>query len=331
MVGEPVGDAIRAVLREYGATLDVAPALVPDSISAENYRVETNRGTFFVKRYRESRPRDRMAREQAAIAWAAANGLPVARPLATQRGETLHECEGRWWSVSPWVKGSTYRRGQMSPAGAEHLGAVHGRTHRVLAAHPIRALPPNSELTWDTAASVEILKTLGPHVRDRGDDRERRMVRKQRELLESGIARPSSEFSGIPMQATHGDFHERNVMIDETGEVAAIVDWERFCVQPPAFEVLRAVSFVLLLEQPLLSAYLRGYRRETSLDETTIEPAIEAWRQSAMHNTWALRDYFLQGNPATRQFFAEEEARARLFNDSAFREQLAETFLREAC
>ena len=50
-----------------------------------------------------------------------------------------------------------------------------------------------------------------------------------------------------------------------------------------------------------------------------------------MHNTWALRDYFLQGNPATRQFFAEEEARARLFNDSAFREQLAETFLREAC
>ena len=61
----------------------------------------------------------RMVKEQAAIAWAAVNGLPVARPLATQRGETLHECEGRWWSVSPWVKGGTYRRWQMSPPGAD--------------------------------------------------------------------------------------------------------------------------------------------------------------------------------------------------------------------
>ena len=322
---------IAGLLREYGAVLTGPVERVPDSVSNENYRAPTTVGPLFVRRHQERRTFDRLEREQQAIAWAGANGLPVARPLSTPAGATLREAGGRWWSVYPWLEGWTYQRGSISPEEAARLGAIHGATHRVLARHPAGRLALNTDLVWDTQASINALAEVEPHVNARGNDLEKRLVRRQRELLESGAARPSSDFAGLPVTPTHGDFHERNVLFDATGEVAAIVDWERVCLQPPAFEVLRAVCFVLLLEDPLLSAYLQGYRRESRLDEHTIAPVIEAWRQSAMHNTWSLREYFFRANAATRQFFAQEDGRARVFNDPAFRERLRETFIREAC
>jgi len=213
---------------------------------------------------------------------------------------------------------------------ARKLGAVHGRLQVALAGHRGEGLSPNSELTWDTDASLAVLADLAPRVASNGTAGERRWVERQRQLLNSGKARPPSDFAGLPMQATHGDFHERNVMFDGAGNVIAVVDWERFCLQPPAFEVLRAVSFMLLLDEAMLRAYLEGFRTESRLDRDTVAPSIEAWRQSSMHNTWALRDYFLDGNEATRQFIPQEEARSAKFNDPGFRTWLREMIERYA-
>ncbi len=319
------------VLARFGQTVVGEPVLVADSVSNRNYRIETGDGSLFLKCHRSSRTPDRLAREQAALTWAGERGVPVAAPLPSPAGETLVEHEGRWWSLYPWLDGRTYQRGSIGLDEASLLGELQGRLHRVLSEHPVDGLPPNSELSWDTNASLADLALVAPEVEARGTDQERRWVRRQRELLESGAARPSESFE-LPVQATHGDYHERNVMLSHEGDVLAVVDWERFCAQPAVFEVLRGVSFMLLLyDEAVLSAYLGGYRREAMLREADVLPAIEAWWQSAMHNTWALRDFFLAGNAATRQFLPEEEIRSGHFNDVTFRERLAETFIRHAC
>jgi homoserine kinase type II len=320
-----------AVLNRFGYPVVGEPVLVADSVSNQNFRIETGSGPLFLKCHRSNRTPNRLAREQAALRWVGERGVPVAAPLPTPAGETLVELEGRWWSLYPWLDGQTYQRGSIGPDEATLLGELHGRLHRVLSEYPTAGLPPNSELSWDTNASLADLALVAPEVEARGTDQERRWVRRQRDLLESGAARPSASFE-LPLQATHGDYHERNVMLSRRGEVLAVVDWERFCVQPAVFEVLRGVSFMLLLyDEAILSAYLGGYRREAKLLEAEVLPAIEAWRHSAMHNTWALRDFFLAGNSATRQFLPEEEIRSGRFNDPAFRERLAETFIRYGC
>ena len=330
MVSEGGASRFDAALRHFGLTAISVPTLVADSVSNENFRVDTAKGPVFLKLHKSNRTPERLRREQAIIAWAGERGLPVAAPLAATDGSTLVELDGRWWSLYPWIDGGTYQRGAIDVDKARELGAIQGMLHRVLAEYPAEGLGPNSELLWDTATSLRDLEAVWPGVESRGTEQERRWVRRQRELLESGAARASSEFD-LPRQPTHGDFHERNVMLRADGGVAAIVDWERVCLQPAVFEVLRAVSFMLLLEEPLLSAYLRGYGSEARLAEADVLPAVEAWWQSAMHNTWALRDAFLAGNEAPRQFLPQEEGRSRLFNDSAFREWLAEAIIREAC
>lgn len=325
-----VAHAVRAVLRRYGASLLGEPQPVADSVINQNYRAETPAGPLFVKRHTAKRTRERIELEQAAISWAHDAGLPVARPLETPGGSTLVDLEGSTWSVYPWVAGSTLRRGSITLEGAALLGRTHGRLVRELARYPIEGLRPNSELSWETASSLRALAEVEPHVLASGTEQERRWLRRQQQLLGSTLARPGSDFAALPIQATHGDFHERNIMLDASGAVVAIVDWERFCVQPPAFEVLRAVSFMLLLEEPLLAAYLQGFRGETSLAKDTVAPAVEAWWQSQMHNTWAFRDSFLSGNAAARQFLPEEEARSAQFCDPTFRAWLAEMLIRHA-
>ena len=322
---------IAEALKHFGLRPIGSPTIVADSVSNQNYRAQTNSGLVFVKAHRANRTPERVEREQAAIRWAARAGLPVAEPLAAPSGESLLFAHGRFWSVYPWLEGHTWQRGAISAPRAHALGALQGRVQATLRAYPPEGLPNNSELTWDTPTSIEVLRELEPLVAEHGTELEQRWVRHQRELLESGVAIPCASYEGLALQPTHGDFHERNIMLGADDQVLAIVDWERFCLQPPAFEVLCGASFMLLLEEPLLRAYLEGYRTNAKLESSTAERCVEAWWQSALHNTWALRDYFIAGNAATRQFLPEEENRSRKFNDPAFREWLTSMLVRYAC
>jgi Ser/Thr protein kinase RdoA (MazF antagonist) len=320
------------VLALFGLKQQSIPTFVPDSVSNDNYRVETDRGPVFVKAYVARRTVERVQREHDAIAWVAEHGrLPVNPPLLTPSGESVVEVGGGLWALFPWLEGATFQRHSLTADEAGLLGGVFAQTHAALATHPLETLPRNSELTWDTATSLAEIDSLEPHVRQRGTDVELAALLRQRSALLAGPTIPCSEFADLPESATHGDFHERNVILDPGGSVAAVVDWERFCRQPPAFELLRALSFMLVLDGPPLTAFLQGYGRVRSLERSTIRPCIEAWHQSALHITWAFRDAFLAGNEATRQFIPEDDMRSARFADDGFRASLEAMILRYAC
>lgn len=323
--------ALGAALHAFGLKPLREPRPVDNSVLNLNYRVETAGGVVFVRSHRVGRPLERLQREQAGAAWAGSHGLPVAQSLPTPGGEPIIEIDGQFWSAYRWIDGSTYRRGSITPGQAQRLGEVHGRCQLALRDYPqASALPKNSELTWSTEASLAVLDAIRSEVQRRGTAQEQRWLTQQFDLLRSGEAKPCEAFAWLPLAVTHGDFHERNVMFTESGELAAVVDWERFCLQPPAFEVLRAVSFILILEEAPLQAYLEGFRRYATLDSRTVGPAVEAWWQSSMHNTWAFRDTFRDGNTTSRQFLPEEERRSVQFNDAQFRDWLTATILRYA-
>jgi Ser/Thr protein kinase RdoA (MazF antagonist) len=308
------------------------PALpVVNSILNDNFRVETESGAVFLRAHRASRPRERIERMHLGAAWAMARGLPTPVPRAAPSGAEIVESGGRLWSAYEWIDGETFQRGAITSAQAALLGSAHGRCLSVLQQCPSTGLPPNSELTWSTDQTRAALTALEQHVAERGTAQEQRWFATQRSIMESAAARPSTAFPPIQVQASHGDFHERNVMFDGAGSLAGVVDWERFCVQHPVFEVLLAVSFMLILEEEPLGAYLESLRSEFALAPGTIRPCIETWWQSSLHNTWVFREVFLDGNEAARQFLPEEEGRSRSFNNPEFREWLAAMVRRYGC
>ncbi len=324
-------EALRLALVAFGLEPVREPQPVENSVRNTNYRVETEVGVVFLRRHLAGRPLERLQREHAGAAWAGSRGLAVAEPLPARNGEPIVDLNGQFWSAYRWVDGSTYRRGSITPDQARSLGAVHGRCQVALRDYPLASnLPKNSELTWSTEASLAAIESIRIEVQRRGTEQEQRWLAKQEALLQSGSARPSEDFAWLPLAASHGDFHERNVMFRDSGELAAVVDWERFCLQPPAFEVLRAVSFMLLLEADGLRAYLEGFREHEKLEVRTVRSAVDAWWQSSMHNTWAFRDTFRDGSTTSRQFLPEEESRSLQFNEADFRAWLTEQLVRFA-
>lgn len=320
------------------ARLDLAPsapmAPVAHSVLNHNYRVETARGPLFARISRASHGRDCVELEQHAMAWAAERGVPVVLPLTTGDGATLWEHEAGVVSIAPWVDGRHFARGAIDATGARTLGAMHGRTHAALASFRDPLLAVSGQVRWDTATTIATLHAVAeriPHHPLPPGECERLLsqVAQQLALVESGEARPPADFADLAMQPVHGDYQERNVMVDATGHVVAVVDWEMVALIPPVYEILRAVSFMALLAPPLLRAYLAGYRDHARLDVAACHLGPEMFWQHDLHSAWSLKTVFLDGDERAAIFLRPGEYRLG-FRDPAFRAFVAAE-LRAAC
>jgi Ser/Thr protein kinase RdoA (MazF antagonist) len=320
--------AITELLASFARSALAPPSPVSGSVLNHNYRVDTAGGTLFVRVHGRARSRQQVLVEHAVMRAAAALGLPVMLPLG-EDGRTVHAISGLLLSVFPWVDGTELVRGAIGVAGARALGTLHGLLHAVLSRVEVEGLPAGGTgSSWDTGQSIAALSRVDDLIRyypapSPASFAVQSVLRLQLGLLESAAARPVSEFACLPVQPVHGDFHERNVLFTAAGEPLAVVDWELAGVLPPVFELIRALDFCGLLEEPLLSAYLQGYRTHRLLSEEECELGPAMWWQSSLHDTWAYTTVFVRGNRRAARFFAEIEPRLRRFADPAFRAWLS--------
>ena len=75
---------------------------------------------------------------------------------------------------------------------------------------------------------------------------------------------------------------------------------------------------------------MAGYRGQATLEASSIGPAVDLWWQSVLHDTWAFRTYFIEGDTRPERFFAEIGPRLRRFADPEFRAWLTEIVRRFA-
>jgi Ser/Thr protein kinase RdoA (MazF antagonist) len=322
-------EGVGRLLGGYGLVLKGEPMPVAGSVLNDNYRAETDRGPVFVRFHRAGRKRERIIAEHRVLAWAAERGLPAAGPLTTLEGSTLAYAAERYAAVFPWIEGHPLAAGAITEDGVRALGEVHGRLHAALDGYADPELPDTGTgSAWDTEQSIAELSRVDDLIRyypapSAENLRIQEGLRVQLEMLESGLARPASGFAGLRRQPCHGDFHERNVLFGAGGEVAAVVDWEMVGLLPRAYEVVRALSFSGLLDEPLVCAYLEGYRRHAALTADECVQAVEMWWQSLMHDTWRYRMRFIEGEGRVTPFFESSLALLLRFRDVGYRAEVA--------
>jgi len=325
--------AIAATLAVHGLQANGPPITVVDSVLNDNYHVEADHREFFVRVHKQNRTRERLELEHRVIAWAGTHHIPVNPPLADAAGRTVHSSSGLLVAVFPWLDARTLARGSIDAGQAALLGEMQGRIHSAFAAfQPPDLRRGGTGSTWDTEETALVLSRVDDLIRRypaAGEEMRRLQpeLRFQLALLESPEARSTADFDELATQPFHGDYHERNVLLDHRGSIAAVVDWEMAGYLPPIFELLRAVDFCGLLSEPLLRAYLRGYRRSARLDPASISPGVEMWWQSVLHDAWAYRLRFIDGDRRVDRFIVETGARVRRLADPEFRLWLARTVL----
>ena len=326
-------DAIDAVLPRWGLRRAGEPVPVADSVLNNNYRVDTSGGPRFVRIHKPTRTRETVAGEVRMMEHAGAAGIPVYPPLPANDGAIVQGSGGLLLSVWPWLEGHTLARGGVVPAAAAALGDMHGRLDTALADFRDATLRPGrGGANWDTESSIAVLSRVDDLIRyypavPEMQVRVQETIRFRLRFLEGGAARPMSDFGGLTVQASHGDYHERNVMFTEDGSVLAVVDWEGRTVVPRVFGLIRAVDFCGILGSASQVGYIDAYGKHVRLSPEECRLGVEMWWQSVLHDAWALRVRFIEGDHRVERFFGEDGERLAVLADPEFRARLAETLV----
>jgi len=179
-----------------------------------NLRVETDAEQLFL-RINEGKSEDDVWREAAIVAHAAAQGVPTPVPRAASDGLAFARWRGEVLSLFPWVAGRTLARAELTPAHAAAVGDALAKLHLASAGFPDhspgRYEPPEIEARLariaalgrpDLAAAVQVLEP------------ELAALREER-------------IADIPVGIIHGDLFVDNVMFDDSGVLAALIDFEQ--------------------------------------------------------------------------------------------------------
>jgi hypothetical protein len=228
--------------RDYGLTVS---ELVPHSggFATDGWVAD---GRWFVKVWKDGE--QPVGLEQLRELRAA--GLPVVEPLSTSAGDLFAVAGTRAYAVFPYVVGRTATWDDWRVV-ARALRAVHDAPLQV-------TLPP---------ADVR-----EPHIRALGDQLDHPWIADRAEVVVQAIARLDDvrgRLEPVPEVVCHTDFHGLNVMLDDRGEVAAILDWENAVIGPREFDLWVAADGEPLVE------FLDQYGA-TDLDLDHIEFALLA-------------------------------------------------------
>ena len=314
------------VVGRYGYWPTGDPEPVTSGTLNWNFRISTDGGEYFVRRYRDDLETERIRGEHQLVAWAAERGVPAPLPESVPDGPTWLELAGGRWAIYPWIEGELVPRGQLSPHQAQTLGALQGFTQSVLAHHP-DSQGANLSMRWSKDESLALLRRIeGVPPKSSDDEVYQRAVTKQRETLEALDVLPPEAFAGLPCQVLHGDFHDHQVLW-QGDSIAALVDWEIWHTDPRVWELVRSLAFTRILGEPLMADYLAGYRAHVSLTEDECRLGIRMWWQSRVVGLWAWAAYFLQGNTRVDRFFPAMIAESDLIADEAWRKGVEERFV----
>ncbi len=203
-------------------------------INSNNFRLNTARGTFVLKRWSDQATARDVQNTLAIMAWLASRQLPVPAPVELQQDSFILSIESGAWSLFPFVEGAYFSGADDElPAAAE----VTGRLMETLTLLPSACVPTEGPAQM-TAADGELLR----RVRDVSRTWDALLGTEHAELL--ALSWPvlmaewenltAARLAGGRTQAAHFDLHPHNLLVSG-GQVAAVLDFEACKVMPVGF------------------------------------------------------------------------------------------------
>jgi len=225
-------------------------------------RVETDSGSFVLRRRVPETTAEMVAWEHSVQASVALRVPEVVAPLATSDGATLIEDEGRVVSLTRFVEGRAMDRldsGDRAAAGRA-LGRLHAGLAEVRGVGARPGYPALVESDWREnrrwAWRDMDLKEMGGRVN---------LPIFEQAVEEVPEALRALDGDALPRIPIHGDFYEGNLLIGEDGEVAAILDWDECRSDWRAWDVANA-----------LWSFCRN-ESDTGLDEESAAALLDAY------------------------------------------------------
>lgn len=206
---------VRSILGGFGITGYLSHQPIAVGTINTNTVVETGSGRLFL-RINEGKALADVVRETAIVAHVAPRGVPTPVPCVTPAGQPYLQWSNVYASVFPWVQGRTLPRREVGPAHAASVGRGLARLHAAG-----KDFPDHGAGRYEPD---EIQRRLGQvSASAAGDPALMDAVR----ILGAELATLATERGDVDMGLIHGDLFIDNVLFEESGQVAALLDFEQ--------------------------------------------------------------------------------------------------------
>ncbi len=223
-----------------------------------NLRVRTDRGDYLFRLYAAGRTAEEVAFELSILARLAEIGFPAQRVVRARSGAMQQRWQGSQVVLLSFLPGRTARQADHSPELSEQVGRLLGRLHHALAGfRPVgrKAAVELSELQQRLVGAAALLE-------------EHRRAALATWLRESWLSATSGvSLEGLPRGVVHADVFDENVILDDCGQVAGLIDFDDAFTGTLLHDVaIAAFEFGWGPAQTLgpasVAAVCRGYRAE---------------------------------------------------------------------
>lgn len=284
---------------DFGRMLDLS--FVYGGFMCHNYRLETERGIFFLKQYR-NKISTIVHEIKHAEEFFAAQGLPVLLPIRDRFGRSAFWLNGHWLSVFPFI---TDRRtpafSDIDAAFAGQLGELLGKFHTAGRAFEDRHFQQLQ--LWDRRKFMMEYVEIEQELRRRQplsslESRMADILRKKAEFVKTNTMLAYQVRTPYDC-LLHGDFIYNNLFINARKDITDVYDLEKACIGPSAYEVGRSL-FINCFDDgfgdrnfDLGRAFLSGYLRQAPLSFEHFSEGVRMYRTQLLHMDWIESRYLI--------------------------------------
>jgi homoserine kinase type II len=268
------------VLQAFGLGPLRAACRIQQGFVNQNWRVETDRGRYFLKRRHPDLSQPLLIGAQHELMRELRGaGFPAPAVVPTLRGESFLALEGRIYEVHQFIQGQPYDHDR--PQHLEVAALTLAHYHRYVEGLTLQALCRPGDLyspallkenlshlieAWGVAADPDLVQVT--------------------EGLEGHTTRLEARYAQhgpLPQLIIHGDYYAGNLLFDDD-RIVGVVDYDKARWQPRVVELAEALIYFAsprpghlqhlvypgYLRREVFTSFLQGYGRVITLDEEEV-------------------------------------------------------------
>lgn len=297
-------ELIEKILTHFGINTLISFEKIQKGFSSDNYKIETEEGTYFLKKHQESGGQ-RLASIEQAEQFFSTNNIPIIVPIKNKDGASHTIIGDKYYVLYPFVSGVQYESGNISPAVAATLGEMLAAAH-LLTKNGISGEYDECAKLFKLQSKEETLLKINKLlssivVKSSLDQKMVEGLALKKNLVENCAV----TFESFDLHDRHlcfGDYYPDNIFFDQDGTILHIFDLDMAGPTPRMFEVVRSCMLSCFwhadFEKKIESAkaFIAAYYKKYPFALNQLRDAIELDYVKSFYSTWREETHFYKGD-----------------------------------
>lgn len=306
------------IVQSYPQIEDILlTAEVKEGYLCQNNILETNQGKYFLKQYRQEYTEDEVKDIHNVVKFFSDNGVPSVTPIENKHGNTYFVFDSHIYTLFPFLNAIAGDRKNISEKSIKSLARNLAKIHLLSANGPPLEIS-NQQGTIDRTVFLEAYPELiniitSKEKQDSFDELALKVLKLKKSLVDRS-KEITENSKAVNTHLLHGDYHEKNVFLDDAQDVKYIFDWEKAKIGNRLHELIRSMDYICLdghyHEENIRKAriYIQTYIDLYPFDKEDFLKSIEDYYLKSAHSLWIERTHYLENSTRVDCFLENQLA-----------------------